>query len=172
MRAVAKLGVIAGGYAGAFLLAVIVVAVRMASTAGPAAQAASGMYAFGDLTLFTTVFAVAALLPTVAAVALFWSHPVFWMLVAGMQVTAATTSVAASLLFAFRANLPLPPLLATVAPLGVLCILAAPFRAFLFLLTGLLSTFDGPRRACLAAAVVEAGVSVFGVLLWLLPGMR
>jgi len=47
-----KVGLVAAGYLAAFLVASAAVAVRLATTTGPDAQAASGMYAFGDALLW------------------------------------------------------------------------------------------------------------------------
>ena len=67
MKAFFKVGVVAIGYSAAILLASAAVAIRVANTSGPDAQASSGMYAFGDALLFVTVFGISALVPTAAA---------------------------------------------------------------------------------------------------------
>jgi hypothetical protein len=64
---------VTAGYVAAFLMASAAVAIRVASTSGPDAQASSGMYAFGDALLFVAVCGVAALVPT--GVALFFLRP-------------------------------------------------------------------------------------------------
>ena len=48
MKPSLKVAVVAGGYIVAFLMASAVVAIRVANTSGPDAQASSGMYTFGD----------------------------------------------------------------------------------------------------------------------------
>ena len=67
MKQSVKIGIVAGGFAAALLIAVAVVALHIALTSGPTAQASSGMYAFGDLVLFVAVFCVVGLAPTAAA---------------------------------------------------------------------------------------------------------
>ena len=67
MKPFLKIAVVAGGYIAAFLMALAAVAIQMASTSGPAAQASSGMSAFGDAILFVAVFGLCSLVPTVAA---------------------------------------------------------------------------------------------------------
>lgn len=62
-----RIAVVAAGYIAAFLIAFAAVAFRAANTSGPDAQASSGMFAFGDVVLFVTVFGVFALVPTGAA---------------------------------------------------------------------------------------------------------
>jgi hypothetical protein len=60
----AKWGVVIGGYTVACLVAIVVVYVYQLFTQTLAAQASSGMYAFGDLLLFLGVFGILALFPT------------------------------------------------------------------------------------------------------------
>src|SRR6267142_196801 len=67
MKPILKVGVVAVGYLAALLVASAAVAIRLAHTSGPDAQASSGMYAFGDALLFVVVFGVAALVPSGAA---------------------------------------------------------------------------------------------------------
>ncbi len=68
INGLAKMGLIIGGYVAACLIASGVVYVWGLFTQSPAAQASSGMYAFGDLLLFIGIFGVAALIPTGLAV--------------------------------------------------------------------------------------------------------
>ena len=68
MSRLAKLGLIIGGYVGAYLLASAVVYVWQLYTQDASAQASAGMYAGGDLILFTGVFGALALIPTGLAV--------------------------------------------------------------------------------------------------------
>jgi hypothetical protein len=63
----AKAAIVVAGYIGAFALALAVTAAHIAATDNAQAQAASGMYAFGDMLLFAGVFGFAALVPTAAA---------------------------------------------------------------------------------------------------------
>ena len=64
MKQFIKPGIVLAGYIIAFLLASEAVAIRIANTSGPDADASAGMYAFGDGLLFLAVFGTAALLPT------------------------------------------------------------------------------------------------------------
>ena len=68
MSRLAKVGLVAGGYLAACLIASGVVYVWELFSQGAVAQASSGMYAFGDLLLFIGVFGVLALIPTGLAV--------------------------------------------------------------------------------------------------------
>jgi hypothetical protein len=95
-----KIAWVAGGYVGAFLLTVAIVAIYAASTSGPDPMASSGMYAFGDLLLFLAVFAIAAIPPTGAALFFLRANRLFWRgLLAATLVIALTGLVAALLLF-------------------------------------------------------------------------
>jgi hypothetical protein len=60
----AKLGLVIGGYVLACLVAGITVYIYQLLTQDAAAQASSGMFAFGDLLLFIGVFVFLMLFPT------------------------------------------------------------------------------------------------------------
>ncbi len=64
MSTIKKLGLVIAGYLAACLLASGVVYVYQLLTDNAAAQASSGMYAFGDLLLFLGMFGILALFPT------------------------------------------------------------------------------------------------------------
>jgi hypothetical protein len=64
----AKVGLVIGGYGMACLVACGVVYLWQLMSQGPAAQASSGMYAFGDLILFLGLAGLLMLLPTGLAV--------------------------------------------------------------------------------------------------------
>jgi hypothetical protein len=168
MKPSSKVVVVAGGYMAAFLLASAVVAVRVAGTSGPDAQASSGMYAFGDALLFVAVFGVSALAPTGAALYFLRPYRRFWTGLAALGVAVAATGVVAVVLFAVgRQAAPSP--LATLAGVSVLRILVAPVLAPAFLVCTILSPQRSTRFAFLAAAVVEVVVSTYGALVWFVP---
>jgi hypothetical protein len=169
MRPLLKVGVVLAGYVGAFLLASAVVAVRVALTSGPDAQASSGMYAFGDAALGVAVFFMVGLIPT--GLALFFLRPVrrFWTLLAtGCLVVAGTGAVALALYVAGRGALP-PSALGAAAALTLLRLLPAPLFALVFLVGGLISPYPAPRWTLWAAAGVEIVVSAYIGIVWFLP---
>jgi hypothetical protein len=168
MKPSLKVAVVAGGYIAAFLLAWAVTAVRIANTSGPEAQAASGMYAFGDAFLFITVFAVSALVPTGAALFFLRSYHRFWKALSALGLVVAATGITAAILFAVSRHATSSPL-ATWAGLSVLRILVAPFLALTFLVCTVLSPDHFPRFAFLTATVMEAAVSVYGGAVWFVP---
>jgi hypothetical protein len=59
MRPLARVGLVAGGYAAAFAIAQLAVTLRIAATSGPDRQDYGAMYAFGDPLLFLAVFGLA-----------------------------------------------------------------------------------------------------------------
>ncbi|MGE5664687.1 MAG: hypothetical protein ACM31I_10190 [Deltaproteobacteria bacterium] len=168
MRPFLKGAVVAGGYVAAFLVAFAAVAIRVANTSGPEAQAASGMYAFGDMLLFVAVFAVAALVPTGAALFFLRPYRPFWTALSASGLAVAVTGVAAPILFAVGRDATPSPL-ATWAGFCVLRILVAPLLALAFLVCTIFSPHRSARFACLAATVMEAAVSAYGGWMWFVP---
>jgi hypothetical protein len=168
MKPFSKVGVVAVGYVVAWLIASAAVAIRVAHTSGPEAQASSGMYAFGDAFLFVTVFGVAALVPT--GTALFFLRPYrqFWTVLSAVGLGVAVTGVTAAALFLVGRDAAPSPL-ATWSALSVLRILVAPLLALTFLVCAALSPYRSPRFALLAATAMEAAVSACGGLVWVVP---
>jgi hypothetical protein len=70
VRALARVGLVIGGFLVAFAVAAAAVSVRVALTSGPDAQASAGMHGFGDALLFLAVFGTVALVP--AGLTLYW----------------------------------------------------------------------------------------------------
>ena len=168
MKASLKIGGVAGGYIAAFLVASAAVAVRLASTSGPDAQASSGMYAFGDALLFVAIFGVSALVPTAAALFFLRPYRHFWTVLSALGFAVAVTGVTAAILFAVGRHATLSPL-ATWVNFSVLRILVAPLLAIIFLVCTILSPHRSPRFAFLAAALMEAAVSTYGGFVWFVP---
>lgn len=169
MRTPLRIALVAFGYVGAFLVATAAVAIRVARTSGPDAQAASGMYAFGDAFLFLAVFGVAALLPSGAALVLLRPHRRVWPVLAALGVGVAVTGVAAAVLFAIGRDAATASPLGMWAAISVLRILVAPLLALGFLLCAVVSPLRVTRLAFLAVVVTEAVVSVYGGVTWLVP---
>ena len=153
----------------AFLLASAVVAIRVASTSGPDAQAESGMYAAGDAMLFVAVFGVAALVPTGAALFFLRSYRRFWTVLSAIGLGIGITGLAAVVLFALGRHVPPPSPLATWAGLSVLRILVAPLHALTWLVCTVFAPYRVPRLAFLAAATMEVAVSAYGGFTWFVP---
>jgi hypothetical protein len=155
MRPLPKVALVAGGYAACLALAFLAEALRVAATGGPARQAAGGMYGFGDMVLFATVFGVAALVPTGAALYFLRPFATFWKVTSISSVAVAVTGVAAAVLFVAGRGGTVGPL-AACAEYSVLRIFAAPLLALAFLVCAALAPSRAPRIAFLAAALMEA----------------
>lgn len=168
MNPLLKVAVVVGGYIGAALIASAAVAIRMATTRGPDAQASSGMYAFGDVLLFVAVLGVSALVPT--GVALFFLRPYrrFWTVASALALAVAVTGAMAAIVFAVdRYTVPSP--IATWAALAVLRMLVAPLLALTCLVCTVFAPHRAARLAFLAATVMEAAVSAYAGSVWFLP---
>jgi len=169
MKPAVRGGLVAAGYIGAFLIAAAVVAIRVATTSGPEAQASSGMYAFGDLALFVAVFGFLGLVPTAAALHFLRPYRRFWVVLSTLALIGALTGVAAVLLYALGRHDVEPSPLATWTGLSVLRILLAPVLAPAFLVFAVLSAHRSPRIALLVATVLEVAVGAYAGLVWFLP---
>lgn len=169
MRPALRIGLVAAGYVGAFLVASAAVAIRVADTSDADAQASSGMYAFGDFYLFIAVFGLLALVPTGAALYFLRPYRRVWVVLSVLGLSVALTGAAAASLFALGRHAVAPSPLATWAGLSVLRILLAPVLAPAFLVFALLSPHRSPRHTLLAATVVEVAVGAYAGFVWFFP---
>jgi hypothetical protein len=149
LPAVAKAGIVVGGYAAAILLALCVVSIYIYQTSGPDRDASAGMYAFGDSLLFIAVFGVASTVPTALALVFLRQSRYFWIAVSVVALALASTSLAA-----VAAILLEQQKLALTASFG-LAALFAPEARFRWCLFG--------------AASAEGLSSVYGFSHWFAP---
>jgi hypothetical protein len=166
---VVRIGTVAVGYVGAFLVASMAVAIRVANTSGPDAQAASGMYAFGDSYLFVAVFGLLALLPTGAALYFLRPYRRVWTVLSALALSIAITGVLAAVLFALGRREVAPSTLGEWGGFSVLRILLAPIFAPAFLVVALFAPHRSPRFALLTATVMELTVVAFAGVVWFVP---
>jgi hypothetical protein len=156
-----KTGIVFGGYAAAFLLAVAAFELRLWMTANnPDAQASSGMYAFGDSLVFVGVFGVAALVPT--GLTLYFLRPVrrFWTVASIGALVFAATGVAASVLFwTTRSQPPGHSLFSLAAAMSLGRMIVAPLLTAAFLICAGFAPAIGPRRVFALAALCEGGAA-------------
>jgi hypothetical protein len=167
MNGLVKSGTVLGGYIIAVFVASVAVAIRIARTDGPDAQASAGMYAFGDALLFLAVFGVMSLVPT--GMALFFLRPYrwFWTVLSLGTLALAATGLAATAVYVWASYQALPRSpLESWAALAVLRMLPAPLLATSFLLSGLLATTRSSRWALLVAAGIEGAVGSYAFLHW------
>lgn len=164
-----KAGVVLAGYVVAILAASAAVALRIATTSGPDAQASSGMYAFGDGLLFLGVFGVIALVPTGAALYFLRPYPRFWSVASAVALGIAATGLAAFTLYAIASRWPAGSNVAMWAALAVLRLLVAPLLAGFFVLSAVVAPGRPSRPRFFVAAAVEVLVSLFAILHWFRP---
>jgi hypothetical protein len=169
MKPFLKIAAVAGGYIVAFLIASGAVAIRIAKTSGPDAQASSGMYAAGDAMLFIAIFGVTALVPTGAALFFLRPYRRFWAALSTLGLAVAITGVAAVVLFAVGRHLEGPSALATLGGLSVLRILVAPLFGLGFLVCTFVAPHRSPRLALLVATAMEAAVTAYAGWVWFVP---
>jgi hypothetical protein len=168
MKALVKVAVVLAGYIAAVMLADAAVAVRIANTSGPDAQASAGMYAFGDALLFLAVFSVGAIFPT--GLALYFLRPYRWvwisLSIAGLAI--AGTAIVSASIYILVAHLPLPreSPLSLCAAFAVLRMLLSPSLAVAFILAGLLAPSRASRWSLLTAAGSESVVAAYAAIHW------
>lgn len=164
VRPLAKVGLVAGGYLGAFALAAGVVIAYVAATSGPDRQQYGAMFAFGDSLLFLAVFGVAALVPF--GLGLFFLRPyrTVWRALAVAALAVAATA-GAMMFGASGADTAAGPWMALF---GLLRLLISPFFAMACLVAVVLAPGSGPRRILLLAAVIELAVFVWVAVSWFL----
>jgi hypothetical protein len=163
MRTCGKIGLVAAGYVGALLVACAAVAIYIAFTNGPARDASSGMYAFGDSLVFLAVFGLAAVPATSAAFFFLRPHRWFWQVLSVLALVVAATAVAASILYAVGRNRAAGPGLAW-ADFSILRLFGAPLLAGAAFLAGLLAPDRRFRIALFVACLIEA--VAFASFLW------
>jgi hypothetical protein len=168
MKALAKFAVVLAGYAAAVLAANAAVAVRIAHTNGPDAQASAGMYAFGDGLVFIAVFGAVALVPTGLALWFLRPYRWFWAVLSVTALTIAATAVPAGALCVLERFLAIPreSVLEYLAALSFLRTIVSPPLAAAFVVAGLVAPSRASRWSLLAAAGIEGVVAVYSVLQW------
>ena len=169
MSRTVKIGLVAGGYALAFLVASAALAVRLATTNTADAQAAGGMYAFGDLATFVGVFFIAALPASGAALFFVRSHRGVWTGVATIGMAIAITGVASFVAYFAGRHADSDTVLGSLAGLAPLRMLAAPLFALAFFMSAFLAPNRGARVTLLVAAGFEAIVTACTGLFWFGP---
>jgi hypothetical protein len=168
MRAAAKIGLVAAGYVGAFLVASAVVAVYVASTSGQDRQTYGAMYDFGDSLLFLAVLGVAAVPATGAALFFLRPHRSFWLAICAAPAVAVTALVAMIECVAAQGAGGAAAHTAWSA-LAVLRILASPLFAGAFFLAALLAPGWAFRLVLFSATLIEMLVCGWVTFTWFHP---
>ncbi|MBI5568011.1 MAG: hypothetical protein HY870_24145 [Chloroflexi bacterium] len=167
MTRLVKASLVLGGYAAAFFAASATVAVHIALTSGPVAQASSGMYAFGDFVLFVAVFGLLALVPT--ALGLYFLRPIgkFWSSLSVLAVVVAVSGVVAAGLIMLTFGTITGTIWNFISAILLLRVMGAPLLAVGDLVSALIAPAKQPRRRLLIGAAIECAVSVFAALRFL-----
>ena len=159
-----KLALVVAGYVGAFLAALGIVALYVASTSGPDRQTYGGMFAFGDSLLFLGVFGLAAVPATGAGLFFLRPYLPFWRSLAVAAVAIAATGVAALYVFVAARGAGAGPALHSWSAFAVLRILVAPVIALAFLVSGAFAPRPAFRIALGGAMVSEACVFAYWLI--------
>jgi|CXWL01.1.fsa_nt_gi hypothetical protein len=164
LPAVAKAGIVVGGYFTAFLLALGVVWIYIERTAGPDREASGGMYAFGDFLLFVAVFGVVSTVPTIVTLVVLRRSRSFWTVLSVLALAIASTSVAE-----VAATVLVPQSTNLLVMLAFPRIFMSPFLAVPFGLAAWAAPGVPARWCLLAAAGMEAASAIFGFFHWFVP---
>ena len=168
MRASVKVGLVAGGYVAAFVVAFAVVAVYVVMTDGHDRQASSGMYSFSDSLLFLAVFGVAAVPSTGAALFFLRPYPRVWHALSVGALASAAIGLAA--IAAYLVDQSAGP--GSPAPwssiVAVLRILVAPLLALFFFVAVLFAPNRSGRITLFLVTVTEAAVFASFVVIMIL----
>jgi hypothetical protein len=157
MNPFVKVGLVVAGYALAVAVAVAAVMCRMILIGDSGAQTSGGMSAFGDSLLFLAVFAVAALLPTGAALFFLRPYQAFWRWFSVAVFVFALSSFAAFIIVIADPR-------SVARSFAFLRVLVAPC----FTLAFGLSVFFAPQRGSRIALLVAAGIEIAGFACWVI----
>jgi hypothetical protein len=169
LPAVAKAGIVAGGYSTAILLALGVVSFYIDQTAGPDRDASGGMYAFGDSLVFLAVFGAVSTIPTGFALVFLRQSRRFWIALSIAALVVASTSLAAAAAILLEQQMPSLTSLNAWTPLAVLRIFLSPLLAASFGLAALIAPEARLRWYLLGAAGAEGVTSAYGFFHWFAP---
>jgi hypothetical protein len=166
----AKIAIVVAGYVAAWTAASTAVALRVAHTSGPDAQASSGMYAFGDGLVFLYVFAVVAVFPTCLGFLFLRPLRRFWSALALFELCLAATGLAAVALFIIGSVRVDPrSTLALLGAVSVLRLLVTPLFAVSFTLSGLFAPAARQRQLMFIAAAMEILATAYVLIHFFAP---
>lgn len=156
MKAIAKVGIICGGYLAAFGIAPLAVTLYIAATSNIDRVTYSGMSACGDSLVFLFAFGAAAVAPT--AIALFFLRPYrqFWSVLSAVALAIAATGLIAGIDYVAAGFPNASAVVQSWSAFAVLRIIVAPLFAGAFCLAGLFAPNRNTRTALLLATVMDA----------------
>ena len=165
LPALAKAGIVVGGYFAAILIAIGVVFIYINYTSGPDRDASSGMYAFGDSLLFIAVFGVVSTIPTGLTLVFLRQSRKFWILLCVVALVVASTSLAAIAVIMSESHKFMPS--ASLWPgLSAIRLFVSPFIAASDGLSALIAPEARFRRYLFGAASLKGVSSVYGFSHW------
>ena len=167
-----KAALVLAGYILALVLAFAAAHIQELWIQDDQVQASSGMWAFGDVILFVSVFSFTALFPTGLAVYFVHKSSVFWKVFAAVSVAIALTGLGAGIMITLGS-----PTIGTNGRLiwlevfSILRICATPALAGAFALSALIAP-DRVRVFLVLAAAVESLAGILAFVHWfVVPGM-
>jgi hypothetical protein len=171
LRPVAKVGLVAAGYAIAIAIAYAVAAARVAATSGPDRQTYAAMFDFGDSLLFLGVFGIAAVPATGAALFFLRPYRAFWFTLTVFALGAAGSGLLTFMDYVAPAVFTARSVRSLMA-LASLGIFVAPLFAMLFCLSALFAPHRFARRSLMMAAAVEISLCAYVAFTWFGPFRR
>src|SRR5258706_8120874 len=164
LPAVAKAGIVVGGYVVAALLAFCVLSIYISQTSGPDRDASAGMFAFGDSLLFIAIFGIVSIIPTGMALVFLRQSRTFWL-----ACSIAVLAVASTSLVVVAVTVLAPQSTSAWAMLAFPRIFLSPFLAAAFGLSALIAPEARFRWCLIGAASAEGLSSVYGFAHWFAP---
>jgi hypothetical protein len=162
LPAMAKAGLVLGGYLAAAALAFGAVVVHVGMTVDY--DASSGMYAFGDLLLFIAVFGATSIVPTGLALFFLRGTRVFWILLAGVALAMAATTLGVTIV-----SMVAPQSSSLWALLAFPRLFLSPFLAGAFGLASIAAPDRRARLCLLVAAGIECLGALYAFFHWFVP---
>jgi hypothetical protein len=156
-----KVGVVAGGYVAAIAIAWAGTAAYITFTPGVDRYHSQGMSAFGDGLVFLAMFAVAAAVPTGAALFFLRPYRRFWIALSVAALVIAATGAAAALGYVAGRVAEAGTVLSALAMYGILRILVAPMIALTLFVCAVFAPSRSARFALLAATAVESSAFTY-----------
>ena len=169
MKTLTKTGIVIAGYGCALAIGIAVAYARYKSMENlPDAQAASGMYAFGDFMTFLFVFGVASLVPSGLAFYFLRENRTFWTVMAVCAAVVAAGNVALAAAYWMQWRMPDLTMLHPWSSLAPLRMIIAPLVAATIFLCAQFAPDPRPRRAMRIAGAVEilASMPYLSFLVW------
>lgn len=162
-----KIGIVIAGYVFAVVGASVALYVRLLFTDTAAAQAASGMYAFGDDMLFGGMLGLLSLIPTLLAFYFLRPLEKLWRWFAAACLVFALMGILLTLIGMVinGSGAYHDPIWAVVSFLGLLHIFGVPLFFAGFVVLAVIAPMGGSRRLMLFAAAAEMFTGLYTLVM-------